>query len=191
MGLPMTLTEHYVFLYDHSSGHAKKHVGGLNVVNMNKGYGGENMRSTLNEQSEGYLGPYHDAANPRMVKVGQMHGLVYGNDVDINHGPFYLAMDIRSCLRHETSVALSPDEVGDKEKTKKELVHEIMQTSVGSFEGDNKLSKLTLRELRKIALGLEINTKKHVSHKLNLGGRGRGKECCRFFMSKVGYAKST
>ena len=60
--------------------------------------------------------------------------LVYGNDVDINHGPFYLAMDIRSCSRHDTSVALSPDKVGDKEKTKKELVHEIMQTSVGSFE---------------------------------------------------------
>ena len=68
----------YVFLYDHSSGHAKKRVGGLNVVNMNKGYGGENMRSTLIEQSEGYLGPYHDAANPRMVKVDQMHDLALG-----------------------------------------------------------------------------------------------------------------
>ena len=165
----------YVFLYDHSSGHAKKRVGGLNVVNMNKGYGGENMRSTLIEQSEGYLGPYHDAANPRMVKVGQMHDLVYGSDVDINHGPFYLAMDIRSCSRHDTSVALSPDKVGDKEKTKKELVHEIMQTSVGSFEGENKLSKLTLRELRKIALGLEINTKKHVTHKVKPGWEGKGK----------------
>ena len=133
------------------------------------------MRSTLIEQLEGYLGPYHDAANPRMVKVGQMHDLVYGNDVDINHGPFYLAMDIRSCSRHDTSVALSPDKVGDKEKTKKELVHEIMQTSVGSFEGENKLSKLTLRELRKITLGLEINTKKHVTHKVKPEWEGKGK----------------
>ncbi len=48
----------YVFLYGHSSSHAKKRVGGLNVVNMNKGYGGENMCSTLIEQLEGYLGPY-------------------------------------------------------------------------------------------------------------------------------------
>jgi hypothetical protein len=44
--------------------------------------------------------------------------------------------------------------VSDKEKMKKELVHNIMQTSVESFDGENKLSKSTLRELRKIALGL-------------------------------------
>ena len=165
----------YVFLYDHSSGHTKKRVGGLNVVNMNKGYGGEKMRSTLIKQSEGYLGPYHDAANPRMVKVGQMHDLIYANDVDINYGPFYLAMDIRECSRQDTSVELSPDKVGDKDKTKKELVHDIMQTSVGSFDGENKLSKSTLRELRKIALGLEINTKKHVTHKVKPGWEGKGK----------------
>ncbi len=64
--------------------------------------------------------------HPRMVKVDQMHDLVYGNNVDIKYGPFYLAMDIRECSRHDTSVALSPDKVSDKEKTKKELVHEIM-----------------------------------------------------------------
>ena len=59
---------------------------------MNKGYGGEIMRSTLIKQLEGYLGPYHDAANPRMVNVDQMQNLVYGKDVDINYGPFYLAL---------------------------------------------------------------------------------------------------
>jgi hypothetical protein len=165
----------YVFLYDHCSGHVKKRVGGLNVGNMNKGYGGENMRSTLIEKSEGYLGPYHDAANPRMVKVGQMQDLVYGNKADVNYGPFYLAMDIRESSRHDNSVTLSPDKVSDKEKTKKELVHDIMQMLVGSFEGKNKLSKLMLRELCKIALGLEINTKKHVTHKVKLGWEGKGK----------------
>ena len=86
-------------------------VGGLNVGNMNKGYGGENMRNTLIEHSEGYLGPYHDAANPRMVNAGQMQDLVYGKDADIDYGPFYLAMDIRESLRHDTLVALSPDKV--------------------------------------------------------------------------------
>ncbi len=84
--------------------------GGLNVGNMNKGYGGEKMRSTLIEQSEGYLGPYHDAANPRMVKVSQMQDLVYGNDADINYGPFYLEMDIREFLRHDILVTLYPDQ---------------------------------------------------------------------------------
>jgi len=61
----------YVFLYDHTSSHAKKRVGGLNVVNMNKGYGGENMCSTLIEQLEGYLGPYHNAANPRRSRLAR------------------------------------------------------------------------------------------------------------------------
>jgi len=50
-----------------------------------------------------------------------------------------------------------------------------MQTSVGSFEGENKLSKSMLRELPKIALGLEINTKKHVTHKVKPGWEGKGK----------------
>ena len=165
----------YIFLYDHSSGHAKKRVGGLNVGNMNKGYGGENMRSTLIERSEGYLGPYHDAANPRMVNVGQMQDLVYGKDADINYGPFYLTMNIRESLRHDTSAELSPDKVSDKEKTKKELVRDIMQTSVGLLEGETKLSKSTVRELRKIALGLNIDTKKHVTHKVIPGWEGKGK----------------
>jgi hypothetical protein len=110
-----------------------------------------------------------------MVNVGQMQDLVYGKDVDINYGPFYLAMDIRESLRHDASAELSPDKVSDKEKTKKELVSEIMQTSVGLLEGEKKLSKLTARELRKIALGLEIDTKKHVTHKVVPGWEGKGK----------------
>jgi hypothetical protein len=110
-----------------------------------------------------------------MVNVSQMQDLVYGKDADIDCGLFYLAMDIRESLRHDTSAELSPDKVSDKEKTKKELVHNIMQTSVGLLEGENKLSKLTARELRKIALGLDINTKKHVTHKVTPGWEGKGK----------------
>ena len=37
----------FAFLFDHSSGHAKKRVGGLSVSAMNKGFGGEKLRSTL------------------------------------------------------------------------------------------------------------------------------------------------
>ena len=39
----------YTFLFDHSSGHAKKRVGGLSVSAMNKGFGGEKLRRTLIE----------------------------------------------------------------------------------------------------------------------------------------------
>ncbi len=34
---------------------------------------------------------------------------------------------------------------------------------------------MSLRELRKIALGLEINTKKHVTHKVKPVWEGKGK----------------
>ena len=37
----------YAFLFDHSSGHAKKRIGGLDVGAMNKGFGGNYMRGTL------------------------------------------------------------------------------------------------------------------------------------------------
>ena len=42
----------FAFLFDHSSGHAKKRVGGLSVSAMNKGFGGEKLRSTLIKKSK-------------------------------------------------------------------------------------------------------------------------------------------
>ena len=42
----------FAFLFDHSSGHAKKRVGGLSVSAMNKGFGGEKLQSTLIEKSK-------------------------------------------------------------------------------------------------------------------------------------------
>ena len=40
----------YAFLFDHSSSHAKRRVGGLSVSAMNKGIGGEKLRRTLIEK---------------------------------------------------------------------------------------------------------------------------------------------
>ena len=60
----------FVFLYDHSSGHTKKRGGGLDVTEINKDWGGGEMRTTL-IKDKSYLGPYHDLENPCMVKVGE------------------------------------------------------------------------------------------------------------------------
>ncbi len=54
----------FVFLFDHSSGHAKKRAGGLDVKKMLKGFGGELLRNTTIESHDGYLGPFHDPSNP-------------------------------------------------------------------------------------------------------------------------------
>lgn len=165
----------YIFLFDHSSGHAKKCADGLNVTSMNKGYGGENnMRSTIIEKVEGYLGPYHDINNPLMAQVGQEQKLVYAIDADVNNGPFNLSMQNKSLKLDDTWSDLSPDKVSEKDKTKKELIDDIMRTEVGRYEGENKLTKTTVRELRNIASRLEISTKKNVTRKLTPGWRGKG-----------------
>jgi hypothetical protein len=141
----------YIFLFDHSSGHAKKCADGLNMTLMNRGYGGENdMRSTTIEKAEGYLGLYHDKNNPRMVQVGQEQILAFAKDADINDGPFNLSMQKKYLKADDSWSDLSPDKVSDKDKTKKELIDDIMRTEVGRYEGKNKLTKMTVRELRNI-----------------------------------------
>ena len=62
----------FVFLFDHSSGHAKKRANGLDVKNMIKGWGGnrQTMRPTLIMKPEGFVGPFHNPNNPEMVRIG-------------------------------------------------------------------------------------------------------------------------
>ncbi len=71
----------YAFLFDHSSGHAKKCIGGLNVGAMNKGFGGEHLRGTLIEKKEGYLGPYHSCSVSKK-KTGVTWNLVFTGSYD-------------------------------------------------------------------------------------------------------------
>ena len=51
---------HFVFLFDHSSRHAKQHPDGLNASRMNKLYGGKfpGTHPTIIERELGFLGPY-------------------------------------------------------------------------------------------------------------------------------------
>jgi hypothetical protein len=51
----------FVFLFDHSAGHAKQRPDGLNQHRMrNRAFGGKTalMQSTVIMQEEGYLGPF-------------------------------------------------------------------------------------------------------------------------------------
>ena len=56
----------FLFLLDHSCGHDRQRVDGLNVENMNKLYGGNKpkMRDTKIAQEQGYLGPYQRKLSP-------------------------------------------------------------------------------------------------------------------------------
>jgi hypothetical protein len=165
----------YVFLFDHSSGHAKKRVGGLNVTSMTKGFGGELLRNTKIEQSDGYLGPFHDVNNPKMVQVGEEQQMVYSVGAHVDDGPFYLTPEKREASRNSNEFLLPSEKQGEKDKTKRELVDEMMDTPLGIAEGRNALSKMLLRDLQKSAANLGIDTKKHVTHRTVSGWEGRGK----------------
>jgi hypothetical protein len=55
-----------VFLFENSIGHAKKRINGPDAKNMTKGWGGKEMRPTMIECSDGFVGPFHGHMNPRM-----------------------------------------------------------------------------------------------------------------------------
>ena len=161
----------YAFLFDHSSGHAKKRIGGLDVGAMNKGFGGEHMRGTLIKKKEGYLGPYHSVNNSRMIQVGQVQELVYPDEESITDGdgPFYLAAVQKEASRLDTEVVLPLNKVGHRESTKKELVDALSNTDRGRDDGRLTLSKMLVRDLRKLAAYLGINTTKLVTHQMKPG----------------------
>ncbi len=81
----------------------------------------------------------------------------------------------REALRISNKFFLPPEKQGEKDKTKKELVEEMMNTPLGIAEGCNALSKMLLRDLQKSAANLGIDTKRHVTHRTVSGLEGRGK----------------
>ena len=74
----------FVFLFDHSSGHAKQRPDGLNQHRMNRAFGGKAapMRNTIITQEEGFLGPF-----PRILEPGDTQRLVFSSS---DTGPFWM-----------------------------------------------------------------------------------------------------
>ncbi len=60
------------------------------MTSMTKGFGGELLQNTKIERSDGYLGPFHDINNPKMVQVGDEQQMVYSVGAHGDNGPFYL-----------------------------------------------------------------------------------------------------
>ena len=171
----MILDERYdfAFLFDHSSGHAKKRSRGLDVRSMNKGFGGEVLRNSKIEEVDGFLGPFHDPLNPRMITVGQEQTFGYTSPNDIAYGPFYLTNAEMETKRKDQLVSLDNDK--DKDKSKAELVADLMETEWGKAEGKIVISKMLVRDLRSKATLLGIETHKRVTHRVVPGWEGKGK----------------
>jgi hypothetical protein len=80
-----------------------------------------------------------------------------------------------SDTRLDTEVVLPLNKVGHREITKKELVDALMNTDCGRDDGRLTLSKMLVRDLRKLAANLGINTTKLVNHRIKSGWAGKEK----------------
>jgi hypothetical protein len=114
----------FIFLYDHSSGHAKQRPDGLNHFWMNCSYGGKatHMRTTLIEQREGYLGSF-----PQILEHGDTQSLVFS---ETDSGPFWLSDSQKDECRHDkrfctfNDVKLTSIEMKEEELEKKGIAEE-------------------------------------------------------------------
>ncbi len=114
------------------------------MTSITKGFGGELLRNTKIERCDGYLGPFHDVDNPKMVQVGDEQQMIYSVGAHCYDGPFYLTPEMRDASRKSNEFLLPPEKQGEKDKTKRELVDEMMNTPLGIAEGHNALSKMLL-----------------------------------------------
>jgi hypothetical protein len=74
----------YYNLFDHSSGHAKRHENGMDVKKMNVSWGGQSVVSnSIIDKKEGYVDQYHDPQSEGMVKIGCQQTVTYTSETDL------------------------------------------------------------------------------------------------------------
>ena len=156
----------FVFLFDHSAGHAKQRPDGLNQHRMNRSYGGKTvpMRSTVIKQEEGYLGPF-----PRMLGPGDTQFLIFSAS---DTGPFWMSDAEREESRFDKFL-------GNTNAVQLKLPELILQLREKGVE--DAFAGKSIRHLRGLCTQHGIPTKKLVSislkrnrSELELDLRGRG-----------------
>ncbi|KAI2505686.1 hypothetical protein MHU86_8745 [Fragilaria crotonensis] len=122
----------FVFLFDHSQGHARKRSGALDAKQMSKYFGGSQpiMRETTIMASEGFLGSHI----PRL-QVGESQSMVFTSN---DKGPWYLQSDEeRESRRHNRPTGRSKR----VERTKKLLVDALELAGVTLQQQRNHTKK--------------------------------------------------
>ena len=125
----------FIFLFDHSQGHARKRNGALNTFHMSKYYRGAQlvMRDSTILKEDGFLGPH----SPRL-RIGDTQTLVFKND---DSGPFYLSPEQRQLQRHDRPTGRHTL----VEKSKKMLVNSLKEAGV-LLQQQQSYSKKELQE---------------------------------------------
>jgi hypothetical protein len=127
------------FIFDQSSGHAKKRVDGLNVNGMNLNWGGNQKRMRETVLDENCLGTYQRKYNP-----DDTQSLIFCEQDD---GPFKMNAIERERRRYD-----QVKERVRRNKTKRELIDNLMATN--QFK---PIKYYTLEELQRIANNLNVS----------------------------------
>ena len=93
----------------------------------------------------------------------------------MQHSTFNITPEKRESRRQTDEVPLAAKNVGPKDKSKAELVEEIMQAEYGNADGRNVLAKKLVRDLHKMAGDSGIDTKKMVTNRKRNGWKNQGK----------------
>ena len=158
----------FVFMFDHSSGHAKKRYHGLDGENNNVKQGGILQHPTFIKTKHNFLGPFYNPNNPRMVKVGQFQKLIWNNvDLGPGDGPIYLTKDERLEQRHDKWIPI-PLKKGETMHASKPLTRAVLIDAIlkednrfGTMLGGRSiLEKKSLKELQKDGKIIGIETEK-------------------------------
>jgi hypothetical protein len=145
---------HFILLLDQSSGHTKKREDGLDVANMNIGFGGKKPKMHASKISEGCLGPLDNIFRDE----NKEQQLVFASVETITEtdGPFFMLDATEQERRQEDS--LKPAEV-ELQKTGKKLRTELQAEGV-----DNQPLPSRLDRLRSLATDHGIGLTKMVSN---------------------------
>jgi len=124
---------HFVFLFDHSSGHSKQRPDGLNVSHMNKSFGGKcpAMRESKIECADGFLGPFQKTLEP-----GQTQSFIFK---ETDEGPVWMTPQKREACRHDVAL----DEFSELPRNKAEIELDLKSKGVNT-KGKNKKELVAL-----------------------------------------------
>jgi hypothetical protein len=141
----------FIFLFDHSSGHAKKRIGRLDASAMNKGFGGTqpSMRETIIKTEDGYLGPF-----PRVVTVGDALRFDFQES---DNGPFWLSEQEKLRQKFDRIVGRERQ----VEKTNADLAQELSKGQIHVIDP----RKYKLVRLQEMARERNIDLKRNETSK--------------------------
>jgi len=125
----------FVFLFDHSQGHARKRNGALNAQHMSKYYGGVQpvMRETKILSDNGFLGPFSPS-----LRVGDVQSLIFNPE---DQGAWYLSPAERERQRRDRATGKRKA----VKRTKKMLVEALVGAGV-RLQPQRNHSKKELQE---------------------------------------------